>query len=160
MIKLSIIIPYYNAQKYTDELLDRLEKQITDEVEVILVDDGSPKPFQTRRKWVTLYRKPNGGCSTARNYGLDRAKGEYIQFVDADDMVPTYFVEKLLEAITKNADVIDYSWKSLANEGTQHNYHLKSENDRLPNPSVCTRCFKRSFIGTVRFNELKDSTED
>ena len=160
-MKLSIIIPYYNAKKYTDELLDRLRPQITSEVEVILVDDGSSDPYSTNYKWVTVYRKANGGCATARNYGLERAKGEYIQFIDADDLVPEYFVDKLFSTIDRDhPDMIDYSWKSLSAEGPQHNHRLNSINDRLTNPSVCTRCFKRSFIGDVRFNELKDSTED
>ncbi len=160
-MKLSIIIPYYNAKKYTDELLACLEPQINDEVEVILVDDGSKEPFKTDYKWVTVYRKPNGGCATARNYGLERSKGEYIQFIDADDLVPDYFIKKLFAKIDESkADMIDYSWKSLTAEGPQHNHLLKTEKDKLSNPSVCTRCFKRSFIGDTRFNELKDSTED
>ena len=160
MKRLSIIIPYYNSKKYTDELLDCLDKQITDEVEVILVDDGSPVPYRTDYKWVTIYRKQNGGCSTARNYGLERATGEYIQFIDSDDLVPDYFIERLFKAFEKETDVIDYSWKSLSQEGIQHDHIIASESDRLTNPSVCTRCFKRSYIGDVRFNEKKDTTED
>lgn len=160
MIKLSIIIPYYNAKMYTDELLDTLAPQITKEVEVILVDDGSKEPFQTGYDWCTVIRKTNGGCATARNMGLDLAKGKYVSFLDADDLVPEYFVSKLMENMKKNADVIDFSWKSLSKEGTQHNYKLTDDNSWLPNPSVCTRAFKRSFIGDVRFNEKKDSTED
>lgn len=160
-MKLSIIIPYYNAKKYTDELLDKLNSQVNGDVEVIIVDDGSKEPYSTSYKWVTVYRKSNGGCATARNYGLERAKGDYIQFIDADDLVPDYFIEKLFAKIdNEQPDMIDYSWKSLTSEGPQHDHKLDSDTDRLTNPSVCTRCFKRTFIGDVRFNELKDSTED
>ena len=162
-MKLSIIIPYWNAERYIGELLDTLHKQLNDQVEVILVDDGSDKKFEPEdrwKDWLISLVKPNGGCASARNYGLDRAYGEYIQFIDADDLVPDYFISRLLEALEKEPDVIDYSWKSLSNEGTQHDHLLLSESDRLTNPSVCTRCFKRSFIGDVRFNENKDSTED
>ena len=157
---LSIIIPYYNGGEYTKELLDCLDKQITEQVEVILVDDGSTEPFKMDYPWCKVIRKKNGGCASARNRGLKSAKGEYIAFIDADDMVPEYFVEKLIEKAQGNYDVIDFSWKSLSYEGKQHNYVLRSDNDRLPNPSVCTRAFKRSFIGDIRFNEKKDSTED
>ncbi|MDO5479057.1 MAG: glycosyltransferase [Clostridia bacterium] len=157
---LSIIIPYYNGGKYTEELLDCLDPQVTDDVEVILVDDGSPEPFKTGYKWCKVIRKKNGGCASARNRGLEEAKGNYIAFIDADDMVPSYFVEKLFEKMLGNYDIIDFSWKSLDNQGNQHNYVLYFDSDRLPNPSVCTRVFKRSFIGNIRFNEKKDSTED
>ena len=158
---LSIIIPCYNAEPYIHELLDTLAPQITDEVEVILVDDGSEKPIKTKHKYVKVIRKQNGGCATARNRGLDEAAGDYVQFLDADDLVPEYFIKRLLLKIEESAaDVIDFSWKSLSKEGNQHNYVLRSDKEYLPNPSVCTRCFKRSFIGDVRFNEQKDSTED
>lgn len=161
MSKLSIIIPYYNAEPFTSELLDALAPQITDEVEVIIVDDGSKVPFKTSYKWVQVVRQKNGGVSIARNKGLDLAKGDYIQFIDADDMVPAYFIEVLFRKIDEEEpDVIEYSWKSLNREGQQINHVLRSLNDRLPNPSVCTRCFKRAFIGDVRFNEIKDATED
>lgn len=160
-MKLSIIIPYYNAEPYTSELLDVLAPQITDEIEVIVIDDGSKEPFKTSYKWAQVVRKKNGGVSTARNKGLDLAKGEYIQFIDADDVVPVYFIEELFKKIAEESpDVIEYSWKSLSNEGLQVNHVLRSLNDRLPNPSVCTRCFKKSFIGDVRFNVIKDATED
>lgn len=160
MIKLSIVIPYYNAEEYIGELLAVLEKQIIDEVEVILVDDGSKEPFKTDKAWVQVHRKENGGCASARNVGLMYAKGEYIQFLDADDLVPSYFIEKLLEKIEEQPDMIDYSWKSLNKDGLQQGCKLRNSSDRLKNPSVCTRCFKRTFLGDVRFNEKKDSTED
>lgn len=160
-MRLSIIIPCYNAEPYIHELLDTLAPQITDEVEVILVDDGSEKPIKTKHDFVKIIRKANGGCATARNRGLDEAAGDYIQFLDADDLVPDYFIEKLLLKIEESAaDVIDFSWRSLSKQGNQHNYVLRCDSEYLPNPSVCTRCFKRSFIGDVRFNEQKDSTED
>lgn len=160
-IRLSIIIPYYNVKNYTDELLDVLDPQMSDQVEVILVDDGSPEPFKTNYSWCKVFRKENGGCATARNVGLEHARGDYICFIDADDLVPKYFVERLFRKFDeKPYDVIDFSWKSLSTQGPQHNYSLKSDDSWLPNPSVCTRCFKRSFIGDIRFNELKDSTED
>lgn len=158
--KLSIIIPFFNCKKYTDELLDALNPQMRSDVEVVVVDDGSDVPFASDYSWCRVLRKENGGAATARNMGLDNSKGEYVQFIDADDLVPDYFVERLFKAFETDADMIDFSWRSLTSEGAQHSRILKAEDDRLTNPSVCTRCFKRSFIGDVRFNELKDSTED
>lgn len=160
-MKLSIIIPYYNAKNYTDELLDCLDKQMRDDVEVILVDDGSPEPYVTEYDWCTVVRQKNKRCAGARNTGLDIAKGEYIQFIDADDMVPEYFIDRILREIDEHPfDVCDYSWKSLDKSGVQHNRMIRSREDRLSNPSVCTRCFSRAYIGENRFNTKKDSTED
>lgn len=159
-IKLSIIIPFYNLQKYTDELLAVLAPQVTDEIEVIVVDDGSPEPFETEYDFVKIVRKENGGCSTARNKGLDNASGEYVSFLDADDMVASFYVKRILEELPRGYDVIELSWKSLHDTGEQHNVKLNSIKDKLPNPSVCCRIFRRAFIGSRRFNELKDSTED
>lgn len=160
-MKLSIIIPYYNAKEYTDELLDCLDKQINDDVEVILVDDGSPKPYMTDHEWCTVIRQKNKRCAGARNTGLNIATGDYVQFIDADDMVPEYFIRRLFREMDEHPfDVCDYSWKSLTKEGVQHNKLLRSREDRLTNPSVCTRCFSREYIGKNRFNTKKDSTED
>ena len=160
MIKLSIIIPYFNAEPYTSELLDALNAQMTEEVEVIIVDDGSSEPFKTDYSWATVIRKKNGGCATARNVGLNKASGEYVSFIDADDMVPISYVNTILQKIKGGYDVIDLSWKSLTRNGIQHDYRLLADSDFLLNPSVCTRVFKRSYIGDIRFNEKKDSTED
>ena len=160
-MKLSIIIPYYNAKEYTDELLNCLNKQMTEDVEVILVDDGSKEPYETEYEWCQVIRQRNKKCAGARNKGLDVAKGEYIQFIDADDMVPDYFIKRLLKEIDEHPfDICDYSWKSLSREGVQHNRMIRDRNDRLTNPSVCTRCFSREYIGKTRFNTKKDSTED
>ena len=160
-MKLSIIIPYYNAKEYTDEFLDRLNPQMTDEVEVILVDDGSKEPYKTDYKWCQVVRQRNKRCAGARNKGLDLAKGDYIQFIDADDMVPEYFISRLLQEIDEHPfEVCDFSWKSLTKYGAQHNRVLRNREDHLSNPSVCTRCFSREYIGKNRFNTKKDSTED
>ena len=158
--KLTIIIPYYNAEPYTSELLRVLAPQVNIDIEVIVVDDGSRIPFETDQPFVTVIHKPNGGCASARNVGLERAKGKYISFIDADDLVARDFILKVLEKTKDEPDVIDLSWRSLDGQGTQHDHKLKSDQDYLTNPSVCTRIFKRSFIGDIRFNEQKDSTED
>ena len=157
-IKLSIIIPYYNDGDYTKCLLDRLAPQVTDQVEVMVIDDGSRIPFETHHKWCKVYHKPNGGVSTARNMGIDKAKGDFITFMDADDFIPDYYVKKLLLKIEESdADVIEYSWKF---EVGTYEVRLESDDDYQVNPAVWCRCFKRSFLGDNRFNELKDSTED
>lgn len=158
-MRLSIIIPYYNTKQYTDELLDKLAPQITDDAEVILIDDCSLEPYKTEYKWLTIYRnKTNKGPAKTRNIGLTKAAGDYIQFIDSDDMVSSDFVEKILEKTGEGNDLIEFSWKSLING--IFDFKLYNPSDRLRCPSVVTRTFKRSYIGNVRFNEQKDATED
>ena len=156
-MKLSIIIPFYQTHGYTEELLDVLESQITDETEVILVDDGSNPPFKTSREWVKVIRQKNGGPAKARNRGLKEATGDYIQFIDSDDLISDDFVGSILEAIKEGADIIEYSWRSL-NSG-RFNVRL-FQGERCKMPGVVLRTFKRSYIGDTRFNEKKDATED
>ena len=92
-MKLSIIIPAYNAEPYIDKLIERLEPQISKDIEVIVVDDGSKKPYKGP-KWAKVIRQENGGASAARNTGLDKAKGDYIAFIDADDLVTEDYIIK------------------------------------------------------------------
>lgn len=158
MIRLSIIIPAYNPEPYLSELLRGIAPQMTKEVEVLVIDDGSRTPVKAP-EWARVIKKKNGGCASARNMGIDKARGEYLAFVDSDDVLSENFVSKIL-AKTKSdkPDVIEVSWKSL--NGSQHDQKLNSEADRLTNASVWCRILKKSFVGDRRFNEKKDSTED
>lgn len=158
-MKLSIIIPYYNTKEYTDELLACLDKQMNDDVEVILIDDGSDSVYRPKYDWLRVHRVKHSGQSKARNLGLNSAVGEYIQFIDSDDMVSDDFIERLLDEIKDGPDLIEFSWRSLNTNGTMFNFRV-NKGDRLSNPSACTRCFKRELIGNIRFNEQKDACED
>lgn len=159
-MRLSIIIPCYNAEPYVYELIDQLRPQLKTEVEVILVDDGSQVPVK-EIEGIKMIRQDNAGPAAARNKGLDIARGEYIAFIDADDLVAEYYVETILNKINEHSfDVCDLSWRSLSGQGTQFDCKLRNETDRLQYPSVCTRVFRREYIGDVRFNERKDAAED
>lgn len=161
MVKLSIIIPAYKAEPYIYELFDCLAPQITDEVEVMVIDDGSPEPVMITYPWIQLHRQPNSGVSVARNYGIEHTTGEYIAFIDADDLVAENYIATLLHKIeTEHFDYIELSWKSLPGPAEQYTCKLNSFTDKMQNPSACTRAFKRSFIGNVRFNTKKVSSED
>ncbi len=94
MYTLSIVIPVYNVEKYINKCLDSIIPQLTDEVEVVLVDDGSSDDsgnicefYSNQFENVYLYRKENGGLSDARNYGFSLAKGEYVWYIDSDDYI-------------------------------------------------------------------------
>lgn len=160
-IRFSIIIPCYNAEPYIHELLECLDKQMTDETEVILIDDGSDKPLKLKKDypWISHFsRHKNKGISYTRNKGLELAKGELINFLDADDMVSDNFISYILGRIDEEWDYMDLSWKSL--EDDHFWFKLNSDSDSLTNPSASTRVFRRSFIGDERFPEKKDASED
>ena len=158
-MKLSIIIPYYNTKEYTDELLNVLESQLTDDVEVLVVDDGSDEPYSAQDDRIKVLRIKHSGQSKARNLGINRTSGDYVQFIDSDDLVSDDFIQRILEKIEDDPDIIEFSWRSLNCNGASFNYRVK-DGERLTNPSACTRTFKRSYIGKVRFTEKKDATED
>lgn len=110
----SIIVPVYNVEKYLRECLDSIVNQIYNNIEIILVDDGSTDgspeicdEYAQRDERIIVIHIPNGGVSNARNLGIDKAKGEYIMFVDSDDIIMPYIVERgITLAVENNADIV------------------------------------------------------
>ena len=104
MIKVSVIVPVYNVEDYLARCLDSLVNQTLKEIEIIVVNDGSPDNSQKiidkyAKKYLNIkaYKKENGGLSDARNYGIKKANGEYIAFIDSDDFVTTDMYEKMYQ---------------------------------------------------------------
>ena len=92
--KISVIIPVYNVDKYLDECLDSVENQTLKDLEIICVDDGSTdnsaeilKNHRDKDNRIKIITKQNGGVSDARNVGIDASTGEYIAFLDSDDVI-------------------------------------------------------------------------
>lgn len=114
MKKLSIIIPVYNVEKYLRECVDSVLSQTYKNIEVILVDDGSPDgcpaicdEYAVRDDRVRVIHQENRGLSAARNAGLSCASGEYVAFVDSDDACSPVMYEQLVAAIeAKDADLV------------------------------------------------------
>lgn len=157
-MKLSIIIPCYNSEPYINELLDGLVPQLTEETEIIIVDDGSDKPFETKYD-LKVIRKENGGVSSARNIGLSNAKGQYIAFVDSDDILSKEYVSKVLEAIKSKPDTVYLSWKSI--DG-RFGKTIKDEKDEFSKVNRCVwnRVFKKTYIKGMKFDENMAVAED
>ena len=158
-MRLSIIIPCYNAEPYIDELMKSLMPQVTDDVEVIVVDDGSKFPYLTTFPRVKVFRKENGGVSSARNRGLKEAKGEYIAFVDADDVVAPDYINRIMFALANNPDTVYLSWKSI--DGKLGKI-IRNESDEFNpwNRCVWNRVFSRDYINGMKFNENMMVAED
>lgn len=109
MSKVSIIVPVYNVEKYLDKCVESLVNQTYKDIEIILVDDGSPDncgkmcdEWAKKDERVIVYHKENGGLSDARNYGIDRCTGDYIAFADSDDYVAENYIEFMFKLLEEN----------------------------------------------------------
>lgn len=114
---LSVIIPVYNVENTLRRCVDSVIRQSVDGMEIILVDDGSTdssgciaEACATEHSCVSCFHKENGGLSDARNYGMERAKGEFVTFVDSDDMVAENSYLPLLRIMKAddNIDIIEF----------------------------------------------------
>lgn len=122
MPKVSIIVPIYNVEKYLEKCLETLVNQTLQEIQIILVNDGTKdnsgeiaKKYQQKYPEKIIYlEKENGGLSDARNYGIPHATGEYIAFLDSDDYVELSLYEEMYNvAKTENSDMVecDFIWE-------------------------------------------------
>ena len=109
----SIIVPVYKVENYLEKCVLSLINQTFKEIEIILVDDGSPDNcpamcdnFALRDSRVHVIHKPNGGLSEARNAGLSVARGDYVLFVDSDDYIEVTTCEKFQKFLYKDIDII------------------------------------------------------
>lgn len=113
MEKISVIIPVYNDEKYLAQCLDSVLRQTYSNLEIILVDDGSTdstpelcEKYREKYDNIRILHKKNGGVGSSRNAGLEMATGEYILFVDHDDLLSETHIEELYNLLKKNnADI-------------------------------------------------------
>jgi len=106
---ITIVVPVYKVEKYLDECIKSLLNQTYRNIEIILIDDGSPDncgkmcdEYEIKDNRIKVIHKENGGLSDARNHGIDIAQGKYITFVDSDDYVNDKYIEYLYNAIKTN----------------------------------------------------------
>ena len=168
MDKISVIVPVYNCEKFLDRCVTCLVNQTYKNIELIFVNDGSKdnslkvlnKYKKQNKDKIVVIDKENGGVGSARNAGLDKATGDYIVFVDADDFVDKDYLKKLHSGI-KNHDIIvsgyrkynyDYS-KVLFERALLDN----SEYEKYKMLVIWAKMYKRDFIekNKIRFNSLK-----
>lgn len=114
MPKASLIIPVYNVEKYIHQCLDSAINQTLDDIQIVLVDDGSPDncpeildKYASNDSRITVLHKQNGGVSAARNDGIEKATGEYIFFCDSDDFLEANALELMYnKALETGADIV------------------------------------------------------
>lgn len=150
--KLSVIVPVYNTELYLDKCLESLKNQSLSDIEIIIVDDGSTdgsekiaKRYVNENSNFYYYYKKNGGLSSARNYGIQKAKAEYIGFVDSDDWVDSKMFELLYKRIIENkSDISICGINYIYEDGSIKNSELGVKKER--NVSS-TEALKTMFIG-------------
>ena len=172
----SIIVPVYNIQQYLTNCVESLFAQMYDEIEIILVDDGSTDGsgqfcdrFAEQDDRIRVIHKENGGLSSARNAGLDAASGQYILFLDGDDYLAPNAVSRLMDLAKKDDEVdfiqfqyaeTDGSW--LPDPNQQANAQLCTDSREMFRylyqkggvaASACTKLYRASLFESLRFRE-------
>lgn len=180
MPKISVIVPVYNTEKYLHRCIDSILAQTFTDFELLLIDDGSKDnsgaicdEYAAKDQRVRVFHKKNGGVSSARNLGLNNAKGKWITFVDADDYVKSEYLSNLLDHTHIGADLIfSYAEFHYANGEIQKEYYPKqiitNENFHLAftehelnwHTSPWSKLFKSELCSKLRFTEGMPIGED
>ena len=162
-MKLSIIVPVYNVEKYLEECVDSLLNQTLQDLEIFLVDDGSTdrsgaiadRFAKENPDRVHTLHLENGGQGRARNAALPMAQGDYIGFVDSDDWIERDMYEKMLDrAEQTGADVVVCDFLEHYADGREQTLPACFQDHPLSAAgSSCNKIFRRSLIGDLRFPE-------
>lgn len=159
-IKVSVIVPVWNVEKFISKCLDSLVNQTLKEIEVIVVNDGSPDNSQKIideyiKKYpnkLKSFVKENGGQGSARNLGIEKAKGEYLSFIDSDDWIELDALEKMYNLAKKeNSDIVICDMVDHYQDYTIYHNCTKYNSVFEVTPSASNKIFKRSMVKDIRF---------
>ena len=136
--KISVIVPVYNSEKYIERAVESLINQSYENMEIILINDGSTdaslkccKNLSKKDNRIIVIDKENSGVSSTRNIGIEKATGEYITFIDGDDYIDITAYEECMEIIDKyNPDFLKFSYYK-ESEKKKIRYSFKSEPNKL-----------------------------
>ena len=170
--KISVIVAVYNTEKYVEKCLNALLNQTYQNLEIIVVEDGSTdnskevlKKYADNKKIKIIYNKKNSGLSYSRNVGLENATGDYIGYIDSDDYVDLDYYEKLMHAIIDNkADIAICDMKVVDEETNTETVSRCCNSDEFTvynvvdnglAASACNKLFKKELISKYKFAEGK-----
>ena len=154
----SVIIPVYKVEPYLDRCLNTIVNQTYKNLEIILVDDGSPDncpqmcdDWAKKDKRIKVVHKKNGGLSDARNAGMNVCSGEYISFIDSDDWVEITYIEKLLKKIQeKNSDYAICRFKKTDEKNELFVYERNLKDGITPQELLkCYLLFNEQYSGDI-----------
>lgn len=176
MPTVSVIIPTYNRSSLVKEAVNSVLSQSFRDFEILVVDDGSTDDTRDiiqniNDDRVKYYYKTNGGCASARNFGLEKMTGQYVCFLDSDDYWPENFLQCMVEKLDKNINYgAAYCCKAIVkpNCSIQHYYQKEYcvsgwitkhlfQKSFLSTPTIC---FKAKAFENIRFDERLASSED
>jgi glycosyltransferase involved in cell wall biosynthesis len=174
-MKVSIIVPVYNVENYLAKCLDSLVGQTLQDIEILVINDGSKDRSELvieeyARKYpdkIKPFTKENGGLSDARNFGIERASGDYIGFVDSDDYVMATMFEEMLQLAEKHqAKMVICNIQKVDQEGkiTQKLTQIPNMSEKIELEShfsvfsdlsyfACNKLFKKELFGQKRFKK-------
>lgn len=182
MRRISVIVPVYRAEKFLSRCINSILSQDVSDLELILVDDGSPDrsgeicdAYASKDARITVIHQKNKGVSAARNAGLERATGKFITFVDSDDAIAPGMYRAMLEkADETSAEIIGCGVQYFTEDGQYKRSDLQKELDYdrdmmlsalydLPDPlggSCCNKLFLAQTISGLRYEESVAMGED
>lgn len=173
MSLISVIVPIYNVEKYLDKCIESIVNQTYKNLEIILVDDGSPDncpkicdEWAEKDNRIKVVHKENGGAGSARNAGLEASSGEWIGFVDGDDSIDEDFYEALLDKSNDGYyDVVACGFKYISKDKTRLSDNYYNEEHVFTKDELLTEYFEfcksqwvsfcNKIIKKVLFNNLK-----
>lgn len=166
----SVVVPIYNVEQYLERCIKSIVEQTYENLEIILVNDGSKdNSLDICEKWkrqdsrIKIIDKKNGGLSSARNAGIDTAKGDYIFFVDSDDWLDVHIIEKLYRAIKKFDCEISCCGIEMTYDQADKNYpRCKNKDVLLEKYEALEEYMFGTTVSTVAWNKLyrKDLFDD
>lgn len=158
----SMIVPIYNKEPYLKQCIDSILHQTYQNLEIILIDDGSIdnsfsicKEYAKKDKRIKLYHQENKGVSEARNKGLKHATGEYLSFVDADDFIEPNMIENMLKKLkTQQSDIVVCNFERMGKSYYKKEDRLleKSEiYEAIFYTSCCNKLYKKTLFKKEKF---------
>lgn len=164
-MKISIIIPCYNSEKYLKACMDSVLEQSFQDFEAILIDDGSKddtlalaREIERADARVHVLAKENGGVAAARNLGLKHARGEWITFVDSDDLLPKDALETLLSGVDEETDMVVCAHETFDESGTLETVIPQSrwmdKQGEARKRAVCLRLIEGDCVLNIMCNKL------
>ena len=158
-MKISIIIPAYNCEKYIGKCLDSILSQKGAELEIIVVNDGSTdgtaKVLEGYKDSVTVITVENGGSSAARNRGIDAITGDYTMFCDSDDFLSDNAIQVLVETIEKtDADIVKFRYQLVFPDGTKKQANNQFDEYKIIEKADFQKKIYPHFINGIRLNSV------
>lgn len=170
MPTISVIVPVYKVEKYIHKCVNSILSQTFREFELLLVDDGSPDncgticdEYAEKDSRIIVIHKENGGLSDARNVAIDRAKGDYLTFIDSDDYVAPDYLESLYYALSQTDSDIAITNITTFDENGQYDNEFYKITDKIEvlegkdifstiyRPNACAKLYKRYIFDDIRY---------